>query len=200
MDPPGDRRGQSAPLAETPGRRAGTGQNPRGAAYSRSVQLPQWDRYDHRTSAEDCRLIIPPGQPGRVIHPYGRAGSVRARNLTSRRPGQAARPGRESPMTAYGHSPTVAPAGLRPSRRLKGPPAYLDCQSTTGAGVSRISGPIIRPDISGDSTRQGPQDHCGGSLLSNHIGSDGRRPLRTTGPVIGSTDVRAFTGKCPPRF
>ena len=103
-------------------------------------------------------------------------------------------------LTAIDDSPTVAPAGLRPSHRLKGPPAHLDCQSTTGAGVSRITGPIIRPDISGDPTRQGPQDHCGGSPLSNHIGSDGRRPLRTTGPVIGSTDVRAFTCKCPPGF
>ena len=62
--PPGDRLCQSAPIADAPGLAGRARARIRWAAISLLVQLPQWDRYDHRTSSEDCWHFSPPGQGG----------------------------------------------------------------------------------------------------------------------------------------
>ena len=53
VGPPGGRLCQSAPLANAPGLAGRARARIRWAAISLLVQLPQWDRYDHRISADD---------------------------------------------------------------------------------------------------------------------------------------------------
>ena len=100
VGPPGGRLGQSAPLADAPGLAGRARARIRWAAISLLVQLPQWDRHDHRTSSEDC------AQTRRIAPSHKLGGSHKPGGLPAHQYRQS--------ITGAGDHPNIRAGGLGP--------------------------------------------------------------------------------------